>query len=229
MAPPDFDAYADSYHEEIQSSIDFCGQDHDYFTRRKAQHLLDLTVRRLGDPRNVSALDVGCGVGATDVHLAGEFGELCGVDTAEAAVRRAEARNPSVHYETYDGATLPFPDATFDLAFAICVLHHVPRPDRPGFARELSRVVRPDGLAVIFEHNPLNPLTRLAVSRCEFDEDAELLTRWKTSRLLAEARLHRVEERYIIFFPFARVRSRAIEERLSWLPCGAQYYVAAAR
>ncbi len=229
MAPPDFDAYADSYHEKIQASIDFCGQDHDYFTRRKAEYLLDLTARRLGEPRTVSALDVGCGVGATDVHLADRFGELYGVDTADTAVRRAEARNPSVRYETYDGTRLPFPDARFDLAFAICVLHHVPPQDRHRFARELMRVLRPEGLAVVFEHNPLNPLTRLAVNRCEFDEDAVLLTRSNTSRVLAEARLRRVEARYIIFFPFERVRSSAIEERLSWLPLAAQYYVAAAR
>ena len=29
---------------------------------------------------------------------------------------------------------------------------------------------------MIYEHNPLNPLTRLAVARSEFDEGVELLT-----------------------------------------------------
>jgi SAM-dependent methyltransferase len=229
VLPPDFDAYADSYRETVQRSIDFCGQDHGHFTRRKAQLLLDLAGRRIGDPGSVSALDVGCGIGVTDVHLVGRFGELHGVDTAEAAMRHAAAHNPSVRYQAYDGGRLPFADRTFDLAFAICVVHHVPPRDRPRFASELRRVVRPGGLAVVFEHNPLNPLTRLAVSRCEFDEDAVLLTRTSTSRLLAGAGLHPLERRYIIFFPFERPRSRAVERRLSWLPGGAQYYVAAER
>ena len=227
--PPDFDAYAESYGDAVQRSIDFCGQEHDYFTRRKAEHLLELTARHLGDPRRLRGLDVGCGVGATDTHLVGRFGELHGVDTAEAAVRRAAERNPSARYQAYDGGRLPFSEASFDVAFAICVVHHVPPPDRPRFASELRRVVRPGGLAVVFEHNPLNPLTRLAVSRCEFDEDAVLLARATTSRLLEDAGLRRLARRYIVFFPFERPGSRAVERLLWWLPAGAQYYVAAAR
>ena len=39
----------------------------------------------------------------------------------------------------------------------------------------MRRVVRPGGLLCIIEHNPFNPLTRLAVVRCEFDRDAVLL------------------------------------------------------
>ena len=34
------------------------------------------------------------------------------------------------------------------------------------------------------KHNPLNPLTRLVVSRCEFDRDAVLLTAKAAKRLL---------------------------------------------
>ncbi len=71
------------------------------------------------------ALDVGCGVGVTDAHLAGRFAELQGVDTSEEAIRRAAAANPGVLYRAYDGDRLPYEDETFDLAFAICVMHHV--------------------------------------------------------------------------------------------------------
>ena len=59
----ELDAYADSYADAVQRSIDFSGQDHETFTRRKALHLLDLTERRLGDPTRLAGLDVGCGVG----------------------------------------------------------------------------------------------------------------------------------------------------------------------
>ena len=40
----DFDAYADEYAATVQRSIDFSGLDHDFFTRRKVEHLLDLRV-----------------------------------------------------------------------------------------------------------------------------------------------------------------------------------------
>jgi hypothetical protein len=41
----DFDAYADSYGDEVTQSIAFAKQERDYFTRRKADHLLDLSRR----------------------------------------------------------------------------------------------------------------------------------------------------------------------------------------
>jgi SAM-dependent methyltransferase len=224
-----FDSRADSYADAVQRSIAFSGQDHETFTLRKALHLLDLTRRRLGDPTRLAALDVGCGVGLTDRFLVERLGELHGVDTAGEAVARAAQANPGVRYQAYGGERLPYPDARFDVVFAICVAHHVPPPRRASFAAELGRVVRPGGLVALFEHNPYNPLTRLAVSRCAFDEDAVLLTRRSTRGLLKRTGLQPVESRYVIFLPFHRARSAALERRLSRLPLGAQYYVAATR
>jgi SAM-dependent methyltransferase len=225
----EFDAYADSYRDAVQRSIEFCGQEHEVFTRRKARHLVDVAERHLGAPVRLRALDVGCGVGLTDRYLVGSLGELHGVDTAPDAATRAAALNPSVDYHVQRGERLPFEDSSFDLAFAICVVHHVPPHERRAFTAEVRRVLRRGGLAVVFEHNPLNPLTRLAVSRCAFDEDAVLLRQRTVSRLLADAGLSAVERRYVIFFPFERRRTRAIERKLSWLPAAAQYYVAARR
>ena len=62
-------------------------------------------------------------------------------------------------------------------------------------------MTRPGGLVAIFEHNPLNPLTRKAVRDCPFDEDAVLLSRGEARRRLAEAGLAEVEAPFIIFFP----------------------------
>jgi SAM-dependent methyltransferase len=224
-----FDAYADAYGDAVQRSIAFSGAEHDFFTRRKAYHLLDLASRRLGPPASLSALDVGCGVGLTDSYLAGGFGELEGVDTATETVRRAAAANPSVSYRAYDGERLPYGDGRFDLAFAICVLHHVPPERRPGFVAELRRVVRPGGLVAVFEHNPFNPLTRLAVFRCAFDDDAELTTAGSVGRLLRDAGLRSVERRYVILLPSDRRRVLALENAVRTLPLAAQYYVAAKR
>ena len=91
---------------------------------------------------------------------------LAGVDPSEAMIEAARKANPEADYRVADGTELPFEDGSFDLAFAVCVLHHVAPPDRPAFVAELARVTRPGGLTVVFEHNPLNPLTRLAVRRC---------------------------------------------------------------
>jgi SAM-dependent methyltransferase len=225
----DFDRYKDIYPAEVQRSIGFIGQDVDFFAELKAQYLLDVARRFLGRPGSLSFLDVGCGVGLTDSHLKGAVDSLHGVDVAAGTLERARERNPWAEYSVYDGSVLPVADGSFDLTFAICVLHHVERTRWPDFARELARATRSGGLVVVIEHNPLNPLTRLAVSRCEFDEDAVLLPAGWTRKLLSTAGLTVDESRYIAFFPWRGSVLRAVERRLGWLPLGAQYAVAGAR
>lgn len=217
-----FDEYRHTYREEVEKSISFVGQDLDFFTEAKAQALLDVTRRRLGEPGNLSALDVGCGPGETD-SLLGEFGDLHGVDVSTEILERARERNPRVAYAHYDGHVLPYENGTFDLAFAICVVHHVSPTRWQSFADELARVVRPGGIATIIEHNPLNPLTRLAVARCEFDADAALIGRRRALSLLKRTGLEPVESRYILFFPWRGAIVRRLEARLGALPLGAQY------
>ena len=224
-----FDEYADDYGDAVQRSIAFAGVEHDLFTRRKVRHLLAIVDRLLGPPRGVRALDFGCGVGSTDTYLVGRLGELHGTDVSAEALRRAADANPSVRYTVSEGASLPYENDRFDLAFAICVLHHVPQGERKRVASELCRVVRPGGLVVVFEHNPLNPLTRLAVGRCEFDGDAVLLTSRSTRTLLRGAGLEPIEHRHVILFPSEVPTLVAVEGAFARLPLAAQYYVAAIR
>ena len=222
----EFDPYAESYKEVVERSIGFSGQDQDFFLEAKARALVDVVRRRLGDPASMRALDVGCGTGLMDRHLY-DFGSLTGVDPSTRMIEAARRTNPGVEYGVADGTELPFEDGSFDLAFAVCVLHHVLPPTRPAFVAELARVTRPGGLAVIVEHNPLNPLTRLAVARCEFDEDAILLGRREARSRLRAAGTRPVEERYFLFFPWRSSLLARAERALAPLPLGAQYYVAA--
>jgi len=224
-----FDSYTDSYEAAVEQSIGFSGQNVSYFARRKAMHLLDVCHRRVGDPAKVSMLDVGCGIGITDEHLVGHVRELHGVDTASEALERAAARNPQARYRTCSDESLPFASETFDAAFAVCVIHHVSPAKRVAFASELRRVVRPGGIFVLFDHNPLNPLTRIAVSRCEFDDDAILLGRRAAGDLLNSAGLRTVERRYVVFFTRGGTRVHSVERLLRAVPLGAQYYVVGAR
>ena len=89
----------------------------------------------------------------------------------------------------------------------------------------MFRVLKPGGIAAVFEHNPLNPLTRLAVKRCEFDADAVLLNHGKIKGLLKNANLEISKDSFIVFFPFKSSIFRSIEKAIGWLPLGAQQYV----
>jgi SAM-dependent methyltransferase len=222
-----FDAYKDSYRDAVQDSIAFSGLEIEFFTERKVSHLLRLARTRLGPPSSLRVADIGCGVGLSDGRLAPAVGELHGVDMARGALEAAARNNPRVHYHHFDGERLPFEDGALDLAFAINVFHHVPLQDRSRLLTEMARIVRPGGLVAIYEHNPLNPLTRLAVHRCVFDADAELLGRGELGRLARGAGLELVMQAYIVFFPWrARVFSMT-ERALGWLPLGAQHCLAA--
>jgi SAM-dependent methyltransferase len=226
--PAGFDEYSESYREEIERSISFVGAGHDFFVAAKAEVLLELS-NATGVPRELAFLDVGCGPGETDRFLEGKVGRLAGVDVAPKMLERARRVNPSVDYRDYaSGDPLPFEDGGFDVSFAVCVFHHVDRGQRAALVEEMKRVCRPGGLLAIFEHNPLNPLTRRAVSGCEFDRDAELVRRGAAERLLRDAGLSPAG-RYILFFTRESRLLRGIERRLGWLPLGAQYVVFAQR
>jgi SAM-dependent methyltransferase len=217
-----FDGYRSNYRDVVQSSIDFSGLPHSFFMRAKADLLRELIVRRLG-PEKPAVLDVGCGVGSFHPLLRGMVGRLSGIDISSASIAQARADNQDVDYRAFDGRSFPFDAACFDLVTAICVLHHVPPTEWQPFVNEMRRVVRPGGLICIIEHNPLNPLTRLAVARCEFDRDAVLLGSGKAQKLMAASGLREIDTRYFLLLPWEATSARRVEVALSKVPLGAQY------
>lgn len=223
---PDFDKYEERYDELVARSIAFSGRGHAFFVEAKARQLLDVVRRRLGDPASLTLLDVGCGHGLAHRHL-GSFGRVEGVDASPAMIERARSGNPSVRYTTGDATALPFEAGACDVVLAVGLLHHLEPGQRDESLREMRRVAKPGGLVVLFEHNPLNPLTRLAVERCEFDEGVVLLGPREVVRRAHAAGLVPVERRYILFFPWDAPLLRGAERALRRLPLGAQYYVAA--
>jgi SAM-dependent methyltransferase len=224
-----FDEYKQNYVAEVEQSIEFAGQSHDFFIRIKADELVASCERQLGALEGRSVLDVGCGVGLMSRYVGGHFGELRGVDIAPGVVEKAAAHFPEGKFQLYDGERVPFEEHTFDVVFTVCVLHHVPPAQWTALVAEMARVLKPGGLLYIFEHNPYNPLTRRAVSNCPFDADAKLLARSASAALMQSAGLEAAEARYVLFFPWDGAGFRSIESRLRWLPLGAQYFVSGRR
>jgi SAM-dependent methyltransferase len=219
----DFDYYADTYDVELRKATAFAGRDPKVFTEAKAKALIDVARERLRDLSTASALDVGCGVGNIHEALEPQVAKLHGIDVSPRAVDVARSAHPGVEYRSYDGIEFPYPSDTFDLVFAICVLHHVPPTGWRSFVGEMARTVRPGGLVVIIEHNRLNPLTRLVTLRCAFDEDIVLVGRRRAEELMRDSRLRQVESDYVLFSPWRGGTIERIEHHLRWFPLGAQY------
>jgi SAM-dependent methyltransferase len=221
-----FDNYVETYRKEVQSSINFIGQDLDFFIELKANIIIKIASEYFNNPESINILDIGCGIGLTDRHLSGFFKNLHGVDVEEGVIKKAAEHNPGVKYSLYNGLNLPFGDGSLDMVFAINVMHHVSTDRRENFVKEMNRVLKPGGIAAVFEHNPVNPLTRLAVSRCEFDRDAVLIHKKQLRKKFAVSGFNISEEAFILFFPFRGGLFRSIEKLFTWLPLGAQFYIA---
>jgi SAM-dependent methyltransferase len=104
---------------------------------------------------NEAVLDVACGTGVVAVAAAravGPAGRVLGVDLADAMVQASKQRALDLGlahaaFERMDAQQLQLPDASFDLALCALGLMYAPDPDAA--LRELHRVLRPGGRAVL--------------------------------------------------------------------------------
>ena len=218
-----FDKYRDNYENVLQRSFALPGLKPSFFTRSKSQHIRSTIQRLLGPTTARSILDVGCGIGIMEAYLAPYFNKITAIDIAGDLLGAAKKNVAGVDFREYDGVTIPFSDQSFDVAFAVCVLHHLPPEQQMPMLQEMKRVVRPGGAVAIYEHNPLNPLTRLTVANCEFDEHVHLVKPRQLRRLYARCGLTVDFQAYILFFPFGGSLFRRFEEAISFLPLGAQF------
>jgi ubiquinone/menaquinone biosynthesis C-methylase UbiE len=94
-------------------------------------------------------LEVGCGTGLILQRVAATAASATGVDLSPGMLRAARARG----LEVLEGSAtdLPFPDASFDVAYSFKVLAHI--PDWDACMREMVRVVRPGGHIIVDVYN----------------------------------------------------------------------------
>ena len=204
------------------------GQSHRYYMRVKASLLRRLLRRHA--PRARRLVDLGCGTGEMAAELSdGQF-EITGVDLSPQMIAHARSKKlPHANFVSADAGDTKLPAHSFDVAFATALFHHVPTAERAGVAREFTRLLRSGGLAIVFEHNPANPITRRIVRTCPVDEGVELLPRKALADALSAAGLTVVEHRYLLFFPRPLAVFQGLERVLGWCPAGGQYVVIARR
>jgi SAM-dependent methyltransferase len=219
----DFDEFAGDYSRHVDQAVAFSGQSQGFFLEAKARHLIAILRERFGAAATPRVLEIGCGPGLMQRRVHGDGRRVWGIDTSLALLAKAGRSGSDAPLIAADGGCAPFPDGCFDLAFAVCVLHHVAPERRPQVLAEMARVVRPGGLVAIWEHNAWNPLTRRVVAHCPFDRDAVLLSLPETNRLLRQAGLVRTFSRYALFFPWSGRGWQRADRLLSWLPLGAQF------
>ncbi len=112
--------------------------------------VLDLAGVTQGSTQSI--LDVGCGNGAYERELAtrGHRGPLVALDLSAGMLKLVKDAAPVLG----DVQALPFSQGCFDLVLAPHMLYHV--PDIEAAAREIRRVLRPDGAFVAITNSVSN-------------------------------------------------------------------------
>jgi SAM-dependent methyltransferase len=107
-------------------------------------------------------LDAGVGAGRFAERAAVKGADVFGVDltTAVDAARHNLGHLPNVHLLQADIFALPFRPATFDLAYAIGVLHHTPDP--PAAFDRVAASVKPGGKLAIYVYARYGPTHRVS-------------------------------------------------------------------
>jgi ubiquinone/menaquinone biosynthesis C-methylase UbiE len=166
------------------------------------EHLLQRRVEFVRSYKESGrVLDVGCGTGTFLERLGEGPFECVGVDVSDAMVERANARGVDARKAAAD--ELPFVDGSFDVVTCIAVLHHLIDPALVHRAiLEMARVLRPGGVAIVWDHNPWNPYWPLLMRHLPQDQgDEKLVAARRIVGSFRAAGLDNVTVRRLTFVP----------------------------
>ncbi len=216
----EFDAVASNYEQLVDGSVGITGENSDYFAAYKARYVAT-QMADSSDGACAKILDYGCGVGLLSGHLKRCLpqSQIDGFDVSQSSLLRVEVALRSQGIFT---SRLADVGQDYGVVVLANVLHHVNPDERRAVISEAASHLAPGGKLVIFEHNPLNPLTRWAVAHCPFDEGVLLLSAGEVGSLLTSS-LELLRRDYIVFFPKWLSGLRVFERFLNWCPAGAQH------
>jgi 2-polyprenyl-3-methyl-5-hydroxy-6-metoxy-1,4-benzoquinol methylase len=105
--------------------------------------------------KNKVVLDIACGSGYGSLILAGSAEKVYGVDVDEATIKYAQEKyhKKNIEYKVGDGAQIPLSDNSVDVVVSFETIEHIKNYHQ--FIKEVKRVLKKDGLAIISTPNDL--------------------------------------------------------------------------
>lgn len=139
----------------------YCRKDLLPATRHARRHRLFQTLKSVSMSPEADVLEVGCGAGFAAKYLEGHVGSYCGVDYSEKLIHYASVHNSGPEIQFVAANIKDFqPGKSFDLIFAIGLLHHF--DDLDSMLEDTIRLLKPGGWFIANEPQPGNPLVSLA-------------------------------------------------------------------
>jgi SAM-dependent methyltransferase len=225
LSDAEFDQHARTYSEAHKLNIAVTGELPEYFAAYKMNDFADAVAKCAAKPDG-RYLDFGSGIGASIRPFLEHFPRarlVCADVSKESLEQSRKVHGTAVDYIHASGCGLDIGSGSLDGAFACCVFHHIPPTNHGAVLQELRRVLKPGAPLMLYEHNPLNPLTLRAVRTCPLDENAVLISARLMKQLCEQSGFGGVRIEYRVFFPSVLKLLRPLESRLKWLPLGAQY------
>jgi SAM-dependent methyltransferase len=136
------------------------------FMHRRRESVIRATLERAGLRELVAAriLEIGCGRGqrlADLEHWGASSDNLFGVDLVPALVLEAARGYPRFHFAASSGHQLPFGPESFDMVMQFTVFTSLQSDAlKQALAREMLRVLKPDGLILWYDLRYPSPMNR---------------------------------------------------------------------
>ena len=216
----EFDNYAKKYKNFLDISLPNFLNEPDYFARYK----VDLVHNYRQNKKTKSILDFGCGIGLSLKFFSKYYphSKLWGYDTSAISLKYAKNDLNGIRFKT---SMKSIPKNYFDIVFVANVFHHMKIKDQKKAILSFKNFLNRNGYIYFFEHNPLNPLTRIIFNNSPLDKNAEMIPLKKIVKLAQMAGMKVVRKKYTLFFPKQLFFLRFIEKFIGWIPIGAQYMI----
>lgn len=133
--------------------------------------------QQLGEIKGKRILDFGSGEGITADHFAGE-NEVTAIEPSQEMLSKAWKDHVYTQIKEDLSALAEFADGAFDVVLCHNVLEYIDEKER--VIKELSRVLRPDGVMSIAKHNRAGRVMQMAVL-LDDPEQAEALLNGENS------------------------------------------------
>jgi ubiquinone/menaquinone biosynthesis C-methylase UbiE len=240
-------SYDDDWFAKLDRSEDIsvegyskkCGRGHKYFVKTKAIRLAEIVKELNLDPKKMSIIDVGCGLGEASIWLKRSFRKVLGVDNSKRMVDWAKKNIPGCSFMASNACKIPVKDNTYDCAVFFNVYHHMESKEvMLKSLNEVKRIVRKGGLIFISDLNPKNPVVRNIINTNELDAAVSLggfnkgrfpttLNMRQCKSIFRRAGLSIAYSEYLLFFPEWLSFLYPLERILRWLPIGGVYFIVA--
>jgi ubiquinone/menaquinone biosynthesis C-methylase UbiE len=140
-----------TFEEKSRESYNKMAFDYDNTVEgRYTERFKELLLEEITIKSGAAILDVACGNGTLLKMLSGKGGiKGYGIDISDKMIEYAAGKYPDMSFSVGRCEKTPFSDRMFDAVTVCAAYHHF--PDVRGFAKEVRRILKPQGMIYIAE------------------------------------------------------------------------------